>query len=294
VFDFDRLHDAVARLREREIFFVGGGMKSGTTWLQLLLDRHPEICCSGEGHFPTSLVPLLYKAIDEYNENIAWKSESIFDTLPPYPKFADDARTYLWGTAMALQLAAQLERKPARIVGEKTPDNVRAFGLFAAVFPRARFVQIVRDGRDCAVSGWFHNLRVTPDWARETYGSLDGYALAMAEIWARDVGEGERFGDGAPGRYLRLRYEDLLTQPAAELTRVLDFLGAAADPVAVDACLDAASFTRLSGGRAQGTEDRASFFRKGEAGDWRNHLSAETEQFFAERAGGGLERLGYR
>jgi hypothetical protein len=40
--DFERLHTAVAGLRGKQIFFVGGLLKSGTTWLQLLLNAHPQ------------------------------------------------------------------------------------------------------------------------------------------------------------------------------------------------------------------------------------------------------------
>ena len=47
-FDFDALHQAIALIRRKQVFFIGGAAKSGTTWLQLLLNAHPEISCSGE------------------------------------------------------------------------------------------------------------------------------------------------------------------------------------------------------------------------------------------------------
>jgi len=49
----------------------------------------------------------------------------------------------------------------------------------------------------------------------------------------------------------------------------------------------------VSGGRSAGEEDRASFFRKGVAGDWRNWLTLEQERAVRECADGLLGRLGY-
>ena len=49
----------------------------------------------------------------------------------------------------------------------------------------------------------------------------------------------------------------------------------------------------LSGGREPGEEDRESFFRKGEAGDWENWFTIDQMHEFDERAGELLEALGY-
>src|SRR5450432_2618026 len=64
VFDFDHWHDAVSAVREKQIFFIGGSVKSGTTWLQLLLNAHPEVSANGEGHFLDLLAPALRMAMD--------------------------------------------------------------------------------------------------------------------------------------------------------------------------------------------------------------------------------------
>ena len=41
----------------KPLFFICGAIKSGTTWLQLMLDAHPDIACRGEGHLPNMLLP---------------------------------------------------------------------------------------------------------------------------------------------------------------------------------------------------------------------------------------------
>ena len=53
------------------------------------------------------------------------------------------------------------------------------------------------------------------------------------------------------------------------------------------------SFERLSGGRKKGEENVESHFRKGKAGDWKNHLSAQHLASFESAHPGLVERLGY-
>src|ERR1700735_4204914 len=87
-FDYETLHAEITALRNKQLFFVGGAPKSGTTWLQILLDQHPAISCSGEGHFPTALIPRLFSAASEYNRHIAWKNETVFSEMAGYPPVA--------------------------------------------------------------------------------------------------------------------------------------------------------------------------------------------------------------
>ena len=49
--DWNQRNEEIAQLARRQLFFVGGAPRSGTTWLQQLLDCHPDICCRGEGLF---------------------------------------------------------------------------------------------------------------------------------------------------------------------------------------------------------------------------------------------------
>ena len=95
------------------------------------------------------------------------------------------------------------------------------------------------------------------------------------------------------GRYLEVRYEDLVADPLPQLKRVLDHLGADSDAEVVRACVDAASFEKLSKGRSQGQEDSKSFFRKGIADDWKTQMTPAQIQRFDARSGGMLGELGY-
>src|SRR5205823_6449212 len=161
------------------------------------------------------------------------------------------------------------------------------------LFPAAKFIQIVRDGRDCAVSGWFHNLRMTPDWTKKNFASLRGYAVRCAQTWAEQLADAQQFADRNPARFLRVRYEDLAADTDRALAALFNFLGVDDGKAVLARCRSEASFAKLSGGRSPGQENRRSFFRKGVAGDWRNHFSSEIEAEFRKKSGGWLDRLGY-
>jgi len=292
MFDFNSMHASISKLRQKQIFFVGGPVKSGTTWLQLLLDAHPSVSCSGEGHFSTHLWGLLKEALDKHDSVIKTNNEELFTELEEYKRLTQDDFWYIFATCIAVFLLKQSNHKPARAIGDKTPANLRAFGGLAALFPGAKFIQIVRDGRDCAVSGWFHNLR-NPAWAPLNRGSLTAYVTEFAQLWASELATAQEFADLHPERIRRIRYEDLVRDTDSILAGLFEFLGVEVEASLVARCRTEASFAKRSGGRNPGEENRQSFFRKGVSGDWRNHLSDEQNALFRERAGTWLNRLGY-
>ncbi len=60
---YDQLHDQIKKVLEKQFFFVVGCQKSGTTWLEKILDNHPEMICRGEAVFGNVLAPALNQAL---------------------------------------------------------------------------------------------------------------------------------------------------------------------------------------------------------------------------------------
>src|SRR5262245_41650537 len=223
---FDRVHSEISKLRSKQIFFVCGTMKSGTTWLQLLLNAHPEVSCNGEGHFADKLAPALLDAISHHAKFVADKSRMIFHELAGYPQLSEDDYLYILASTTALYLIQQCKAKEkANTIGERTPNNIEHLEMLDTLYPAAKFIQIVRDGRDCAVSGWFHNLRVTPFWAMKNFGSLDAYAVGFASSWADELDKAQQFAEQNKARFIRVRYEDILSDTERVMKNLFDFLG---------------------------------------------------------------------
>jgi hypothetical protein len=307
------------------VFFVLGQQKSGTTWLMRMLDSHPEILCRGEGRFfgaswrqknlkqmrvqrpPSSLYNALLDA--EYLK--LWIERSVWSKN-------DDADEHLINlTRMAIDyfLQAELSKTGKRMVGDKspllTPETMKEVG---EIYPEAKVIHIIRDGRDAAVSAVHHTwnfgnpeksskvsakrraYRESPQQMRERGESIFAGSLItkLAADWSTRVGRAIEDGPALLGdKYTEVRYEDLLKKPEQELEKLLGFLGVDTGEEAVRRCVRSASFEKLSKGRKRGQEDVTSFFRKGVAGDWREVFTERDKHVFKQEAGDLLVRLGY-
>ena len=334
--ELERLRAQQARSAAREVgssletspvFFVVGRAKSGTSWVMKILDSHPEILCKGEGRFfgrdfyqegfeegkiqPSSL----YRALLEAGYLEAWIERSVWTR-------GDDVEEHLTNLtylATGYFLAQRLARSGKKIVGDKTPlltDTV--VEEIGTIYPEARVIHVIRDGRDAAISlvhhRWNHArdeggiyelkpeelakraaYREDPDRLIKTEGIFpEGTLGNLAADWRHRTGKTMRDGRSLLGaNYTEVRYEELLENPEEEVRRLLGFLRADAGEEVVKECVEAASFGRLSGGRERGEEDSASFYRKGVAGDWRNVLTERDRRDFKEAAGEFLIELGY-
>ncbi|HMK68966.1 MAG TPA: sulfotransferase domain-containing protein, partial [Stellaceae bacterium] len=165
--------------------------------------------------------------------------------------------------------------------------------VLGRLLPAAKFIHVIRDPRDAAVSGWYHVTRVIPDDTRRHFPTMFDYLKHFVDGWANFVPMALEFGARHPKRYAQVLYGKLSAEPEAELSRVLRFLGVSTDIDTVRRCVAATAFDRLSGGRARGQENRTSLFRKGISGDWRNHFDEATDRYAIEKAGPLMRRFGF-
>jgi|SRR5579872_858254 len=293
-FDLLAMQAEIGALLQKQIFFLGGTAKSGTTWLQVLLDAHPHVSCTGENHLVNVLSPGVQKTLEEYNRIVLDPRGNTAFQLGKAPTLFDsDDFSYVFASAMLALLLKQAKAKPAALaIGDKTPQNVRLFGLLTRLIPGSKCIHIVRDPRDAAVSGWHHIRRLYPEQASSRFPTQYEYAKHYAEVWEFEVARGVRFGKRSD-RYIEARYEDLSERPAATLKRLFGFLGVEHDDALVERCFREASFEKLTGGRARGDERRDSFFRKGVVGDWKTGLSPESLDVLVAKCGDLMRHFGY-
>ncbi len=287
-------------------FVVFACPKSGTTWLQRLLCAHPQLHCA-ETRAPGRYLKIDANAYSAPHVSLEEYVSILARYLHPAPEprdgFARDLLFDLWDTIG--ESVARESGKP--IVGEKlTPfagteaESVRRLHEYN---PGLCFINLVRDGRDVAVSGFAQQTSNAIRRAGEAEATAlrdrlearqipDDFLELWASMWTACVDAGAE-GEGLFERSIRVRYEGLLADPEGQLARVLRLVGADDDAGAVRHCLDAASFEALSGGREPGREDRGHFFRKGIAGDWANWLTPAQNGAFCARAGARLERAAH-
>ncbi len=272
-----------ARVGELDVFFAFGCQKSGTTWLEHLLDGHPQLACAGEGHIGDLLANLLQQAANAYNakDMANWKLDE--QDLLSLMRLAGDRLLHRY---------LQRRDKPGlKAVGDKSPEYALTMPVLDRLYPNAKYIHIIRDGRDACVSGWAHLKRAGQ---QSQFERFEDYAEYFAQHhWVRYIVTAQEMGAQLGDRYIEARYESLKADPEPKVEHLLAFLGVDCDEQSVAACLEWGSFQRLSGGRAPGEEDTQSHFRKGIVGDWHNHFSAEAIERFEHHAGPALDALGY-
>jgi hypothetical protein len=310
------------------VFFIAGEMRSGTSWLRRTLSGHPEIACGHEGSFfgrdyDHEEIPVYTGSVSSFTRALTVSKEfKIWHELPwnQWSGGYEEDLHNLERLSVDYFLSKEVARTGKRIVGDKSPQHTGCLDEIHEIYPEARIIHIVRDGRDVAVSAMHHWWReaqdqpggvfeLTPEELkiRDAYlADREGFLASgrsifteerlgqLARRWSYRVGKAHRDGTTLYGeRYLEIRYEDLLQDDAPNtLRRVLELLHARSDDDVIERCIRASSFERVSS-RRRGEEDSRSFFRKGVAGDWRGVFTERDRQIYEELAGDQLAKMGY-
>jgi hypothetical protein len=172
------------------------------------------------------------------------------------------------------------------LVGDKTPDYVRQIETLHALWPRARFVHLIRDGRDVALS-MMEWPKVHPKPGDFVTWQEDPISTA-ALWWELNVRLGRQAGSAlGPDLYYEMRYESLVWHPREESAALCEFLGVPYD----DAML------RFWEGEAESDpgleKKRAHQPVTPGLRDWRSQLSPEDDERVEAAAGALLDELGY-
>ena len=286
----------------REKFFIFGHARSGTTLLMRLTRLHPEVHCNYQAHFFTRQ-PLLKSFVDspEAEEWLKRKSNRWNQGHDLSPLVLRAAADFI------------MERDAAKegkmIVGDKSPSSTihgQAVRDMHAVYPDAKLVYIVRDGRDVLVSERFRNFveesnfltsedkhiieELRKDHSPFTNGThsifTEAFIRRVAKGWVTNLQEIEEEGKRLFGiNYFALRYEDVLEYPFEELTRLWEFLGVKK----IDESLTKQIKAEMESNpdeewQAKRNEGIAAFLPKGHAGNWKRLFTAKNKAVFKEIA----------
>ncbi len=192
--------------------FIGGVGRSGTTLFRSMLHAHPRLHCGPEA----KLVPIICGQRQQWLQNM----KADLQAAGIGEQQVDRAvRAFL--SSLLADMAA-----PGQRVAEKTPHNLLHMAYLGRLFPRARFLHVIRDGR--AVVASLLRQRWLDATGKPVWYCAD--AQSAARYWRELITATRQQVPIVPGRYLELRYEALVEDPERELRRVLAFLGERWDP----------------------------------------------------------------
>lgn len=238
--------------------FSVGARRSGTYWLQQIVCAHPAVA-----EVPSESY-LLSHGVKPFLDRLQYDDPS---STEMGTVFAKRERVLPAVRGLCDAVFGEFARAGETHVAERTPWHVFHLPLIADVYPDARFLHIVRDGRDVARS------IVAQPWPPHTVEEA-------ADEWRRSVEAGRSAGPPLGARLLEVRYEELLADPRRVVRRVFDHLG-------LDGHLDAG----LAAAREPvnlGPQD----WRVG-VGKWRGAWRRREVRAFERAAGDLLRELGY-
>jgi hypothetical protein len=255
--------------------FIGGAGRSGTTLVRVLLDAHSRICCGPEMKILQDVAGLyqVASAMPAVTEGYA---NSPVDLQKYFREFVEN-------------LSANFRRNSGKPRwAEKTPHNVRFMAPLGSIFPEARFIHVIRDGRDVACS------LVTMDWKDFRTGKKLEYLQSIrnaAKYWREVVRRGQQQAaePHLRDRVMEVRYEALVTETEQTMRKVLDFLGEEWEP----GILNAYKNTRNHEPGESSTEQVTKPVYNTSVGRWKREIPAEEKPAFKFEAGLLLQELGY-
>lgn len=281
---------------------IVGSPRSGTTLLRFMLDAHPDLAIPPETGF-LGEASLWWKDSDPLGH--------FFHKLTTFPEDAPGWQDFgiptedLWrrlqaespttaSDAIRLFYRMYAARCGKSRWGDKTPLYCRGMPAIEALLPEARFIHIVRDGRDVAIS--LRSRFFSPGRDMET----------QANYWRENV-MSARSAATQCRHYREVRYENLLQDTEDVLRNLCDFLQLAYCPDMLryhertpERLQEHKTRLRADGSVLISHEDRlrqqAATQRAPDPsriGVWRNTLTDEEILTFERVAGDLLEELGY-
>jgi hypothetical protein len=281
--------------------FIVGMNRSGTTLLRMMLDAHPELTIPPETHFVPEVIKTFKRTDKTTPADVLGAMKSArewgdfdFTDIEMLGLLQDRGRKLNAGEALRAFYEAYAAREAKPRWGEKTPNYVGKMQQIQRALPEARFIHVVRDGRDVALSVLDRTVRELT-------------AADVAKRWKRKI---QKARDSSPKlrHYTEVRYEDLILDTEPSLRRICAFIELDWD----DAVLD---YHERSSGRLE--EMKRTLPADGHSAEldverrmathamttrppdadrvsrWKRQMSEPDRQAFEEVAGSMLSDLGY-
>jgi hypothetical protein len=282
--------------------FIVGCSRSGTTLLQHVAAAHPQIAIIPE----TRWFARWYEKRNGITADGMVTPELISNLLNRHRLFRDvdlgirpmelhaliaGSRGMHYRDFVRWLFDRYGEARGKPLVGNKTPGHVRRLLTLHELWTEAKFVHIIRDGRDVCLSMRQKRAATQKQIKPGRFATWeDDPIITLALWWEWDVRLGREAGCRlGPQHYYEMRYEKLVADPGSVCRDLCRFLGVAYD----DAMLEHHQSKKSANGRVYQKHSRLERPITAGLRDWREEMSpVETERFEAA-AGDLLEELDY-
>ncbi len=209
---------------QEQLVLIIGSPRSGSTLLARMVGAHSAILGRPEPHLLTPLAHLgYYEKVDKAPYDAVLAAESVRDFVADLPAgeadYNDACRDYC-NTLYGRMLSTQPDK---RLFLDKTPAYALVLDFITHIYPRAKYIVLTR-----------HPLAVFSSYAESFFNGDYQAANAYNPILERYVPAIAKFLRHRPVPYHHVVYEELVSDPAAELEKIFAHIGVANEPAAVD------------------------------------------------------------
>lgn len=220
--------------------FIIGCPRSGTTVLASILNRHSQIASATETHFFNFIAKNNYKwddfdlnafkrfleesRITDFTNLLQADSVSLIDKFTNYKTTEDEtlleSNEFHKKQVFDILMNTLLEKRHKKRFCEKTPQHLNNVNEILKLYPQAKFVHLVRDGRDTV------NSLLKMPWRP------DGL-VNNARFWIQYIKLGQELNKQAEAlvnNLLTVKYENLLKQPNETIKLICEFIDEKFEP----------------------------------------------------------------
>jgi hypothetical protein len=292
--------------------YISGFEKSGTTWLENIINSSPDCL-------------VLHEASSNDVSNLFFNRPNIltvsYDKLPTIPDYKifyrslQDADRYdIVNFSLSRLIATQISAVfGAQLVFDRTPNAIFRITK-QAYLSDGRTIFIIRNPFDSLISFIFHAINVgnrkkeyNDLLPREVYdyfiinelnafeeNSVKEFMHTMAckgafdeyfRYWVTQQQIALKHASIYPEKILIIKYENMVNNSVYTVDCIFKFLGLLYDHRQITSLVEMNSFEKFSQGRTRGSQDNASFFRKGVIGDSDNYFSSATKIYLTSTNG---------
>ena len=253
-----------------DLIFLIGAPRSGTTWLQLLLSSHKSITTTRETHLYDNYIS---RIMNGWQNELKQNSPDGLHTFLSNAEFLDVVRGF------SDRLFHHIHQKDASssIILEKTPAHVKYVLHLRELYPRSRFIQVIRDPRAVAASMKNAKAKDWGDWVAPT-------PLDSAMRWRRLLEKRRSIKEKLSHDYFEIRYENLHDKPNIFLKLMFDWMNIEVTEADIEKIVLENDINRLKEDQEKAPRDsprfenRQDFFRRGQIDSWRTELTTDEIQ----------------